>query len=230
LIKGDIPVKYVLTIVMTSLILLMSACKSGPLPEERIYVHLEQAVELEAEFENQQEQMVSLEQKEKELYDQIIALGLKELDKIKQLSTEAASVVEQRQVGLDKEYESILQSKAEFDQTFEIVKEIENEELKNEANALLELMSERYSVYEELYTAYSSAINLDKELYTMFQNKDLTLEQLEQQIEKINKSYEQVISLNETFNTLTNDYNNQKKLFYESSGLEVSMDEETPNK
>jgi predicted patatin/cPLA2 family phospholipase len=131
---------------------------------------------------------------------------------------------------LDKEHESIQQSKTEFEKTYEIAKEIENEDVKNQANSLLNLMAKRYAAYEELYTAYSSSISLDKELYNMFQNKDLTLEQLESQIDKINKGYEQVISLNETFNKLTSDYNNQKKLFYENSGLEVVIEEGAPGK
>jgi DNA repair exonuclease SbcCD ATPase subunit len=206
------------------LIMFLTGCNSGPLPEEQIYVHLEQAVKLETEFEEQQEPMTNLEQKEKELYNQIIELGLKELEQIKQLSAEAIQTVDDRKEMLDQEYESIKQSKAEFDKINEIVTQIEDEELKSESDALIQTMEERYQAYEELYAAYSTSISLDKELYEMFQVEDLTMEALEGKINEINKSYEQVIQLNESFNTITTNYNNQKKSFYETAGLEVTYE------
>ncbi|MFZ3588116.1 YkyA family protein [Bacillus sp. DJP31] len=217
--------KYVL-IILGLLSILLSACQTGPLPEEQIYVHLEQAVKLEAEFENQQDPIVELEQKEKELYDQIIELGLKELDQIKKLSTDALSLVADRKSRLEKEYESIKQSKIEFDKTAEIVEQIDAEQPKLLANEVVGLMNERFLAYEELYKAYSSSITLDEELYKMFQREDLKLEELESQIEKINKSYEQVITLNETFNKLTTEYNNQKRTFYEAAGIAVTYGKE----
>jgi predicted patatin/cPLA2 family phospholipase len=171
---------------------------------------------------------VTLEQKEKELYDKIVALGLKEIDEIKQLSAEAIKVVDERRSRLEKENESIQLSKAEFEKSTEIVNEINDEELKNEATALLKLMTDRYTAYNKLYDAYSISLAHDKELYIMFQSEDLTLEQLELQIESINRSYEEVISLNETFNSLTSEYNEKKKEFYQKAGLEVSVKEETP--
>lgn len=215
--------KYAL-IVISIVCTFLSACKSGPLPEEQIYVHLEQAVKLEAEFENQQDPLVSLEQKEKELYDEIIGIGLKEMDRIKQLSTEALAIVEERKSRLENEYESLKQSKAEFDKTAELISKIESAESKKQAEVLVTIMTERYHAYENLYSAYSNSITLDKELYSMLQREDLTFEELEAQIQKINKSYEQVITLNEEFNRLTTDYNNKKKAFYEIAGIEVTYD------
>jgi hypothetical protein len=206
------------------LIMLLAGCNSGPLPEEQIYVHLEQAVKLETEFEKQQEPMTILEQKEKELYNQIIDLGLKELEKIKQLSSQATQIVDERKAMLDQEFESIKQSKAEFDKINEIVTQIESEELKGEAEELIQKMEERYKTYEELYTAYTASISLDKELYELFQQDDLKLEVLEGKINEINKSYEQVIQLNESFNSITSNYNNQKKSFYETAELEVTYE------
>jgi prefoldin subunit 5 len=223
---GAILMRFVSIIICLISIMVLSACKSGPIPEEQIYVHLEQAVKLEAEFENQQDPIVSLEQKEKEIYNQIIALGLKEMDQIKQLSSEALTIVDERNSRLDQEYESIKQSKNEFDKITELIDTIESEESRDLADALMSLMTERYLSYEKLYTAYSTSITLDQELYSMFQKEDLTLEELEAQIDLINKSYEQVISLNDTFNKLTTDYNDTKKSFYEAAGIEVTYENE----
>jgi chromosome segregation ATPase len=215
--------RYIIVVILL-ITFLLTGCESGPTPAEQIYVHLEKAVELEAEFENQQDPMVNLEQKEKELYDQIIALGMKEIDKIKQLSNEALTVVEEREMRLQQERESINLSRIEFKKTVDIISLIEDEKVKEMANQLTELMNNRYNSYEELYEAYSASITLDKELYQLFQKEDLTLDELEQQVEKINKSYEQVITLNETFNQYTTEYNTIKKDFYNSAGIEVSYE------
>ncbi|WP_456275659.1 YkyA family protein [Bacillus sp. AK128] len=213
-----------MVIICLTTIFFVAGCQSGPLPEEQIYVHLEQAVELETDFENQQAPITNLEQEEKELYNQIIELGLKEFEKIKQLSVQAIEKVDERKTKLDLEYDSIKQSKTEFDKITDLVTGIESEDLKSAAESLIQTMEKRYQTYEELYAAYTASITLDKELYAMFQQEDMTLEALEAKITEINNSYEQVIQLNESFNTVTTDYNEQKKAFYETSGLEVTYE------
>lgn len=60
----------------------------------------------------------------------------------------------------------------------------------------------------------------------MFQNEELTLEELEQQINLINETYEKVVAANESFNKLTDQYNNAKVSFYKKAGLEVVFKEE----
>ncbi|KAA0548098.1 hypothetical protein FZW96_10230 [Bacillus sp. BGMRC 2118] len=217
--------KYIVRMLVLVLAVSMSACQAGPSPQETMYSHLEEAVKLETEFENQQTEMVRLETKEKEIYDQIMTLGLKEIEKIEQLSTEALMVTEERRTGLNKEYESIQKSKQEFENTLEIVEEVEGEQLRKSAKSLVELMKTRYSTYEELFEAYGESIELDKQLYIMFQNKDLTLEQLEEQIQKVNSSYERVLTLNEKYNEITNKYNANKKRFYEEAGLNITSEQ-----
>lgn len=217
--------KYIALVFSIVLAFTMTACQTGPQPQEKIYSHLEQAVKLEIGFENQQKEMIILETKEKELYDQIVTLGLKEIEKIKQLSTEALVIVEDREAGLATEYDSMQQSKKEFQKVEQVIEEIEEVQLKKDAKVLVDLMLSRYSTYEELYKAYGESIEYDKQLYNMFQNTDLTLEQLEEQIQKINSSYEEVLSLNERFNKITNEYNQKKKSFYESAGLDITTEQ-----
>ncbi|WP_246944065.1 YkyA family protein [Bacillus pinisoli] len=216
--------RYIIKMICLTTLFLITACTSGPTPAEQIYVHLEQAVKLETEFEQQQKPITDLEQQEKELYNQIIELGLKEIEKIKELSAEATKIVDERKARLEQEYESIKQSKAEFDKITQIVAEMKTDELKQEAETLIDIMNERFQTYESLYSSYLTSISLDQELYAMFQQEDLTLEALEGKINEINTSYEQVIQLNESFNSATTQYNEQKKNFYETAGLEVSYE------
>lgn len=201
--------------------LLLSGCNTGPTPEEEIYKTLEEVVNLETSFKEQQNPLVELEKKEKELYDQIISLGMKEFDKIVTLSKEALAIVEERETRLNEENASIEVSKEKFNSVVDFIANLEDEQLKQDANQLVELMENRYTSYSTLFSNYLEAIGHDKELYTMFQNEELTLEQLEEQIKKINESYEKVIAANEEFNSYTEQYNESKLAFYENAGLEV---------
>ncbi|MBE4908898.1 YkyA family protein [Bacillus luteolus] len=199
----------------------LSGCNTGPTPEEEIYETLEEVVNLETSFKEQQNPLVELEKKEKELYDQIISLGMKEFDKIVALSEEALAIVEERETRLNEENASIEASKEKFNLVKDYIANLEDEKLSEDANQLIELMENRYSSYSTLYSNYLEAIGHDKKLYTMFQSEDLTLEQLEEQIKNINESYEKVIAANEEFNNFTEQYNESKLAFYENAGLEV---------
>src|SRR5690606_34136918 len=171
---------------------MLSGCVSGPTPEEEIYETLEHVVSVEKDFEKQQDPLVDLEKKEKEIYDQLISLSMNDYDKIVNLADEALSIVDEREEHLQNEKESINKSKEEVEKVDSIIKEIKDADLKQEVSDLINVMEERYTSYDKLFESYSNALQLDRSLYEMFKNKDLTLEELEDQINKINDMYEQV--------------------------------------
>ncbi|MEH7382357.1 YkyA family protein [Bacillus sp. JJ1533] len=217
---------FKLSFVLLFLVFLLMGCTGGPSPEEQIYKTLEKVVEVEKDFEEQQDPLVELEKKEKELYDKILTLGMKEFDQIVTLSNEALTIVADRETRINNEHESIKASKKEFQKIDSLISEIKEDSVKEEANALVSLMKQRYESYEELYSSYNEAIQHDKKLYEMFQNEELTLEELEQQINLINETYEKVVAKNEAFNKLTDQYNKAKVSFYKNAGLEVVFKEE----
>lgn len=204
-------------------IALLSGC--GRSAEEEIFTHLENAVGLEADFEKQQQPLVELEKKEQTIYEKIIKLGMSEFEQIKGLSQEAIEVVNERESRIEKEKESIESSKKEFLLTESKVKKLKDEKAKTNAEDLLKVMNERYDSYDKLYKNYKNAITLDRELYEMFQKEELTLEQLEMQVKKINEMYDNVVKENERFNELTDTYNKKKKEFYLAADLNVVFDD-----
>ncbi|MEK5443298.1 MULTISPECIES: YkyA family protein [unclassified Fredinandcohnia] len=205
---------------------LLMGCLGGPTPEEQVYETLEKVVAVEKDFEKQQNPLVELEKKEKELYDKILTLGMKEFDQIVSLSNEALAIVGDRETRINNEQKSIEASKKEFQKVDAIISEIKEDSVKEEGNELVSLMNKRYESYEDLYTVYKEAIEHDKKLYEMFQNEELTLDELEKQINLINETYEKVVAANETFNKLTDQYNKAKVTFYQNAGLEVVFKEE----
>lgn len=203
-------------------IMIVSGCINSSSPVEDIYEVLEQVVAAESSFEQQQDPLVDLEKKEQELYSEIIALGMKEFDQIVELSNEAIAAVEQRKELMNQEQESIEASKQQFEGFLPLIEKLEDEDVKKIATDLYEIMMARYEAHDLLYTHYLQGLEYDVELYTMFQKEDLSIDDLEAQITKINETYKIVLEANEKFNEKTKSYNETKLKFYEAAGLEIS--------
>lgn len=198
----------------------LTACNNAS-PEEQVYNHLEETVSLESGYVEQQESLADLEKKEQDLYNEILQLGTDELDQIKSKSQEAIDVIGQRKDALAKEKESLDKAEAEFEEVDSIIDELENDDAKQKAQTLYETMEARYSAYDKLHEAYTKVLDDDNTLYDMFQQDDITQDELTSQIEKINAGYEEIKSANEEFNTQTEAFNEQKQQFYEAAGLNV---------
>ncbi|MDF2788842.1 MAG: hypothetical protein K0S80_1940 [Neobacillus sp.] len=199
----------------------LSGCVSKEKTTERMYQALENIVEAEKAFEEQQEPLVELEKQEKEIYNQIMALGMKQHDEIVKLADEALPIIDKRREHLQKEIDSINASKTEFKNAEEIKNEIDNSEQKKKATELLEIMSNRYKVHNKLAKEYSSALDNDKELYQMLKNESILYEKLEDHVTILNTIYQKVYDANEEFNELTAQYNRKKIEFYEEAGLKL---------
>ncbi|MBS4189054.1 YkyA family protein [Bacillus sp. FJAT-49705] len=206
-------------------VLLLTGCLKQQTPVEKMYKVLENVVASEEAFEAQQDPLVELEKKEKEIYDKIISLGMKEFEEVTKLSNEASEIVDQRKTHIEKEEESIKASEKEFKALKPIIEDLKNPALKEKSLQLYEIMIERYKIHSELYLYYSKAIELDRELYAMFKNENIQLDQLEDQITKINEIYGKVLEANEKFNEKTKRYNDMKLSLYKESGLEVKVKE-----
>ncbi|WAA11280.1 YkyA family protein [Fervidibacillus albus] len=217
--------KYLVLFIPITIVLFLSGCSQST--EEKIFDTLEEVVEQEASFENQQQPLVELEEKENELYNEIIDLGLKEKEQVNQLSDEALDVLEQQRERILKEKESLEDGKEIFLEVEEYIEELENEQLKEDGEQLVATMNERYTVYESLHEQYLQKIEYSKELYNLFkQDEEISLETIESQINNINETLKTLQQLNERFNELTEQYNTEKVAFYEKAGLNVNLKEE----
>ena len=209
---------YLLSLIFITM-LILAGCVGQKTPVEKMYDVLENVVSKEKVFEEQQDPLVTLEKKEKEIYDQIIELGMKEYDQIVKLSDEAILLTDQRKNHMEKETKSLKESEREFKKAADLKDELDDPELTKIANELYDTMMQRYEAHDWLYKEYSNALKYDKELYVMFKNKNLSLEDLEAQVNKLNDTYKQVYDANKKFNKLTELYNDKKLSFYKKAGL-----------
>lgn len=201
--------------------LTLTACMNSKATVNEMYEILEKVVETEKQFEMQQEPLVELEKKEQELYSQIIELGMKEKEQIKELATEAIKIVQDRKEHMDKEKESLRSSKQQFESILPLIEELDEETLQGQAKQLYDTMMTRYESHDNLYEQYLTGLELDQELYELFQKGNVPIETLEEEVLKINEAYEHVLESNKIFNEKTKEYNVIKEEFYESAGIET---------
>nr|WP_155669591.1 YkyA family protein [Ornithinibacillus caprae] len=202
----------------------LSAC--GESVDTQIYNHLEEAVNLEKGFEDQQSIINDLEKQEQEIYDQIIELGMDDFKTIQELAVEAIAVIEERTEYIEVEKNSIDESRQEFEKAESLISEIDDEDTKEKAEEMYTAMMERYQSYDELYEAYTKSLSLERELYDMLQQEEMEQETITEHIATINESYDEVIKANEAFNEHTIAYNELKKTYYEVADIKVTYADE----
>jgi hypothetical protein len=201
---------------------LLTGCISRESSAEKLYQVLENVVDAEKEFEEQQEPLVELERQEKEIYNEIMTLGMKQHEKIVTLSDEALSIIEKRKNHLQLEIDSINASKTEFKKAEEIISDIKDSEQKKKAEDLSKIMKKRYQLHNRLSKEYSSALDRDKELYLMLKEESILYDKLEAHVADLNTTYQKVLEANEEFNDVTAQYNEKKLEFYKQAGLNLA--------
>ncbi|WP_165763854.1 YkyA family protein [Halalkalibacter urbisdiaboli] len=200
-------------------ILILTAC--GEQVTEKIYVHLEQAVELEEQFEQQQEPLQEAEEKEHQYYEEIIQLGMDEYEKIVSLAEDALASIEERQNMVQLEMESLESSVDEITQIEPMIEKVEEEEANRILKELYSTMLERFKKYKQLNEVYNETIEAERQLFTLLMDEELEIENLQNQINKVNEKYEEVITAKDEFNEKTDAYNQLKRDFYDSVKLDV---------
>jgi|SRR5699024_10739206 len=215
-------VKKSLLFSLMFIILLLTACSEST--EETIYKHLEEAVSLEKEFEEQQGSIMELEKEEQEIYDEIISLSMEDFDKIKELAKKATDNIDKRTELINIENESLEESEEEIIKIEDSIEKLENNEVRKKAQNMYDVMMERFNAYDELHKLYTDTLKLEKELYVLFQEEETGQKELTDHISELNNDYEQVIEANKLFNKYTSEYNERKKDFYESSNLNIDYD------
>ncbi|WP_343327789.1 YkyA family protein [Lentibacillus saliphilus] len=222
------PFKRTVLLLTFIMIGVLSAC-TGASTTEQIYDHLEKTVELEAGFEEQQEPIIALERQEQAIYKQIIEIGMEDFDKIKSLADEAIDLIDKRREKIELEKESIEKAKEEFSKVEALIDDIDDEGVKSKAQNMHEIMTERFSAYNDLYDAYTASLDQEEQLYKLLKKEDLEQDQLTEQINNVNKSYEEILTANDAFNEYTVEYNTLKTAFYEAAGIDVQQEEDNNN-
>lgn len=212
-------------IVGAGILLALSGCFGKASTEEQIYDVLEETVTLEKPFVDQQEDIAAAEKREKEIFEEISSLSSDQMDEIQALAEEAFGEIEKREGYIQTEKESMDASKKEFEKIPSLIEDIEDDSVKEEAQAVVEAMNHRYEEFNVLHTTYKEALAMEKELYVLLKDEETEMSVVTEQLIDLNEHYEQVIESNKTFNDFTAQYNDQKQAFYKATELNITFEE-----
>lgn len=198
--------------VVTLSALVLSACGS---PEGSIQNHWGEAAGAEENFAEKDEELTELAQEEQTVFENLASYESDEQKKIESSVEEAVSSVNERKELMEEEEEEINQAYEEAMEADEPIENLENEEMTEKANQAQQAMEKRNEAFNGVSEAYMKAADKEIEMYESFNDENLELAALEEQLDTINTSYEEVENYRETFNTETEAFNEAKNTFGE---------------
>jgi chromosome segregation ATPase len=203
---------------------LLTGCMGGSTPQEMVYTTLEDTVKKEEKLKETQQPLTKLEEEEQKLFDQAIGLSMKEIDEIRNIADQALENISERETLIKEEVSAMEEAEEAFQAAESNIEEIEDGKLKKEAEELASLMNDRFEAHAAMADSYLKSLTSDRELYEMLKKEDLTMEELQGQIEKINENYKSTMEHNQTYNQLTEEVNNSKISFYENAEIDVNSE------
>jgi hypothetical protein len=198
---------------LIAVLFLLASCNELA-SEQEVWSAFQKIGKYENNVVEQQEKLNELEQKQNKLYDRIMSYGMKQFTKVAQLSKESVELIEERDKHIEKEYKAIQSAKQQMNIIKEKVGQLHDGNIRRQVNRLVNIAEKRYETYDNLYLHYKEMLSLEKELYILLQNKYVTPEQLQQQINRMNEQYKETVSINDRFNEYTEKYNREKKRLY----------------
>jgi|SRR5690625_81924 len=209
---------FKLSSLLMLLIVGLIACGEKEKAIDEVHHHLNEAVNIEADFEGYQNELNELEKKDTELYNQIVALSDNDHEEQEKFINDAKEVLNEKKEILKMINEMLHKSKEEFEQIEPLTDELEEEKHREQVQKMYDAMMERYGAYNELYDSYMVSIELTSELYEQLLKKDTESSAIFTVIKNVNESYDSIKEMNELFNKHTVTYNALKSEFYDLIG------------
>lgn len=204
------------SIIAISFLVMVTACNGEDKVTKEIAEHLDATVQIEKEFEENQEKIFELEKADEKLYNEIIGLGSDDLAQVQTIAEEAIELLNERMEYVELERTSLEESREKFEKIEPLIEKVTDEEQNEHLEKMYKTMIERYEAYENVYDNYSKSIRLTQELYKLFQQEKFNEKEVYSIIGNVNDSYDNVLEANELFNQQTVLYNDLKEEYYES--------------
>jgi hypothetical protein len=194
-------------------LLLLTGC-SHLIDKQEVLSAFQKMTAYEKDAIEEQKKLTEFEQKQNAIYAHMMSYGFKHFTKVAQLAKEALMNIEEREKYVAREYKAMHSAKRQLNMAKRKTNGLHDEQVKQQINQFIEVAEQRYETYDRLYAEYKEMLALEKELYILLQNKDVTAERFQRQIDRINERYQNIIDINEQFNAYTKEYNREKKQLF----------------
>ncbi|EEL67498.1 hypothetical protein bcere0026_56390 [Bacillus mycoides] len=198
----------------------MSGCL-GQKPEANLYVAFENAAKQEKTMYEDTKKLAELEKQGQELYTQITLEGKENNQVVKEKLDQAVTNINDREKVLEKEKTTLENAQNEVKSVDKYIKKLEDKKLQEQAEKVQDMYKNRAKSFKKLHDDYKNSLQLEQELYKMLQAKDEKLKSIQEKVKTVNQSYEQIHSDQDSFNTYTKEYNQNKLAFYKQANINI---------
>ncbi|WP_162920135.1 YkyA family protein [Paenisporosarcina cavernae] len=196
--------------------LLLAGCTLGNSVEDQVTEVLEATYEKEQGYRDAQEKLAKSESEESALFNEVMALTQEELEAVKEKTSKLQASLKDRTSFMKKENQSMEDAEKELIALQDIVKESKDEAYAADLSALEQAFSERYTLHDEVNTAYSKLLTLTEEMYAMLPDDKTEQATLEEKVKQVNEQNDVVKKAVEAFNASTKEVNTRKEKLYNS--------------
>lgn len=198
--------KLFLVIFISTLVL--AACGDNKEELRAFYTSLEETIEIESEIEELSQSFNNLEEEKRQRQDEINTADRETLSAISadllEKLDEQVALIEREQTVMEESRESMLTTES-------LVEDIPSEMDRLRAEQLIEDMTARYEAHSEMREAYTDVFDTERELFELYDDDDLSQEQVDTLLEELREDFKVVEEKNNAFQQATANVNEKKE-------------------
>jgi len=191
---------------MISMIVILNGCQSDQQQAAKIQKIVEKSVEFENNFAANQKELNKIRKNAQLLYNDLIHLDINDKDKINQKIEEGHTYTKKQQQLVEEAKENFQKAYQMSSKIEKHIKKIKDENQKNQATKLLTIMNERKKWIESFFANYLKNLNVQNTFYQQFEEENVNLESLNEQITEINQRTQDMGESIKKYNQSTKQY------------------------
>ncbi|WP_391123023.1 YkyA family protein [Psychrobacillus sp. L3] len=203
-------------IVITSLVLLLSACSFRETTEEKLSNILTEIYQSESDYRELQSELNDTEKKEQANFQSMMELTKDQKEELTKQVDETAKLLDKRLELVKKESASIKQASEKMADIETLISNTKDDSEKDNLKKMEEAFKNRYTAYDALTEQYNTLANLQDELYNMLITDDVEVKEIQDKVEQVNEQNELVQKAVDKFNVLTTQLNQVKEAVFAS--------------
>ena len=197
---------------MMGLVFILSACNNEIDELETFFVKFQETLDVESEISDISDDFNRLENRRGQIQED---LSTAERGELSDMSGSLAENTAERFELIDEEAAVMEESQAVAAEAEELIGDINNEEYRQQAEALNAAADDRYAKHDELMEAFRSVLNSEEELFEYLQeDENLSQDDIDDHINTLNEEYDGLTVLQEEYETATERLNEVKNEVY----------------
>ena len=197
--------RLALTIVL-SFIVFLTGCHSDKKQVAKIHEIMEESAEFENQFVSNQTALDETRKNAQLIYVELIRLDINDKDIINQKIDKANTYTKKQQKLLEKAEENFQKAYMKSATIEKNINKIKDEKQKNQASKLLTIMNERKKLIDTFFEEYHENLELQNTFYRHLEDEKYSIENLDKQINDINKRSQDMGEIIQQFNQYTKQY------------------------